>query len=323
MQDIQQFIAGQAASGHIEAQNKSDNTQQAMDLNDTRNQDKGQQAAAAQPRSPLMYQPAQIWDLPLLADDEKQKYAEALRSLWTRAEENSEDSPDSLEVKQKIIVFSTMLSSKIHWRRAAVQQQQQHATVAPSPIATCGPTRISSACQCLATATATSATATSTPSNQIINGGFETGDSAPWALNFTGGWFGVRDNSGSSEFFPYRARTGTKLAFLSNPGEESPDSLSQPVSLTAGARYAFNAYYSVLDFPFGECNLRASIGGATVAETVIYTGAGGGNPPRYYKLEGIYRAPATTTTSLSLELWCDISSLGLFGLDDVSLVSLG
>lgn len=77
----------------------------------------------------------------------------------------------------------------------------------------------------------------------------------------------------------------------------------------------------MLDLPLDTCHLKASIGGTTIAEAEIYAGAGGGNPPRYYKLEGIHRAPATATTSLLLELWCDYSSIGgVFGLDDVSFV---
>jgi hypothetical protein len=188
------------------------------------------------------------------------------------------------------------------------------ATAAPSPVATCGPTRISSACQCLKTAAPAAA-------NQIVNGGFESGNLSPWVVTTAGGYFSVNDNSESSQFFPFRARTGSKLAQWGNPGEEEPDTLSQQVSVTAGTRYAFNAYYSILDLAFSSCHAKALVGDTTIAEAVMFPGGGGGNPPRYYKLEGTFQATTTTTTPLTLQFWCDYSSIGgVFGLDDISFV---
>lgn len=107
---------------------------------------------------------------------------------------------------------------------------------------------------------------------------------------------------------------------IGNPGDETPDSLSQSVSLVAGTTYTFTAYYSVLDLPLDSCHIRAVIAGTTVVEDLIYAGSGGGNPPGYYRSAGTYTSPATGPSDLSVELWCDMYSLGgVFGLDDVSL----
>ncbi|KEY72835.1 hypothetical protein S7711_10838 [Stachybotrys chartarum IBT 7711] len=193
-----------------------------------------------------------------------------------------------------------------------------HVTEAPSPIATCGPNRLSSACSCIVTATTVPSPG---PTNLVINGGFETGDLSPWTVVTPSGYVDVTDNSESTEYFPFRARTGTKFAQIGNPGDETPDSLSQSVSLLAGTTYTFSAYYSVLDLPLDSCHIRAVIAGTTVVEDLIYAGSGGGNPPGYYRITGTYTSPATGPSDLSVELWCDMYSLGgVFGLDDVSLV---
>jgi hypothetical protein len=108
---------------------------------------------------------------------------------------------------------------------------------------------------------------------------------------------------------------------MGSQGDGEVNVISQPVSLNAGTSYTFTAYYSVLDLPLSTCFMRAALDATTVAQTEIYSGAGGGNPPRYYKLTGTYVAPVTGTASLAVQLWCDFSSLGgVFGLDDVTLV---
>ncbi|KAH7313933.1 hypothetical protein B0I35DRAFT_513503 [Stachybotrys elegans] len=222
-----------------------------------------------------------------------------LECLATWAIANTLPTEQSLEASSSPGFCSTYLAS---------------VTAVPSPVATCGPTRISSACNCLETAPPA-------PTKQVINGGFESGNLGAWVPQTAGGWISVRDNSESTTWFPFRARTGTKLAQWGNPGEEMPDKLSQQVNVIAGTRYAFNAYYSILDLALGSCHLSAFVGDTNIAEVVLYPGGGGGNPPRYYKLEGIFRAPTTATTDLTLQLWCDYTSIGgVFGLDDVSFV---
>jgi hypothetical protein len=69
------------------------------------------------------------------------------------------------------------------------------------------------------------------------------------------------------------------------------------------------------------CYLSVTIGGTQVASDVIYSSAGVGNPPRYWKIEGTYIAPATTTSDLTIDFSCGEDSVGgAFGLDDISLV---
>jgi hypothetical protein len=187
-------------------------------------------------------------------------------------------------------------------------------TAAPTPVATFGPTRISSACSCLATAIA--------PTNLVVNGGFETGSISPWIVSHPAGWSQVADNSQSSVNFPFKAYTGSKFLQLGHPGEsDDHDTYTQSVSLTAGKTYAFEAFYSVLDLPFDACYFKASIGGQEVAQALIYASMGGGNPPRYWRLAGNYAATATGAKDLVIGQWCDYDSLGgVFGLDDVSLI---
>ncbi|KAI9158072.1 hypothetical protein HJFPF1_06061 [Paramyrothecium foliicola] len=217
-------------------------------------------------------------------------------------------------------------------------------TAAPSPFATCGPVRLSSACNCLVTATATatatattaattlttsttSSTSTSaspTPSNLIINGSFESSanrnDLSPWTAGETGG-ASIANNRESTSFFPFRARTGTQFSMLGHQGQEEPPViLSQSVNLTAGQSYTFTAYYSVLDLKFDQCYLKGIIGSTTVAEVAIFANFGGGNPPPWFRLSGAYVASATEPTSVSVSFHCDDSTWGVFGLDDVSLV---
>ncbi|EHK43894.1 hypothetical protein TRIATDRAFT_244663 [Trichoderma atroviride IMI 206040] len=83
----------------------------------------GAQAPAAQNRPP-MYQPGQIKNLPFLSDDEKTKYEQGLRGLWTKMNGSPTNSPDQIAARQKIIEFSRMLIGKIQQRRTLAAQQQ-------------------------------------------------------------------------------------------------------------------------------------------------------------------------------------------------------
>ncbi|KAG5927170.1 hypothetical protein E4U42_002518 [Claviceps africana] len=83
-------------------------------------------AGGQQSRQP-MYQPGQIRSLPLLSDDEKSKYEQGLRGLWTKANTSPANSPDQIAARQKIIDFSRMLITKIQQRRQQAQQQAQQA----------------------------------------------------------------------------------------------------------------------------------------------------------------------------------------------------
>ncbi|CAH0050903.1 unnamed protein product [Clonostachys solani] len=206
------------------------------------------------------------------------------------------------------------------------------ATVAPSQFASCGPCRLSSACRCLVSSTsvpsttaseppATSSTTPPTPTELIANGGFESGNTSPWVVAPGSGYLRITDNDESTVNFPFEAHSGDKFAQIGNTGDESPTTLSQPVSLTSGITYSFKAFYSVLDLPLSSCYLQASVDANPFALATIYSGAGGGNPPRYYLLSGSFTASTTGISNLAVALWCDYSSIGgVFGLDDVSLV---
>ncbi|CAH0028459.1 unnamed protein product [Clonostachys rhizophaga] len=199
-----------------------------------------------------------------------------------------------------------------------------HATVAPSQFASCGPSRLSSACSCLASSTSTSVPSTTTsptPIELISNGGFESGNTSPWAVAPGSGYVRITDNEQSTVNFPFEAHSGEKFAQIGNSGDENPTTLSQSVSLTSGINYSFKAFYSVLDLPLSSCYLQASIDANPFALATIYSGAGGGNPPRYYLLSGSFTASTTGISNLAVALWCDYSSIGgVFGLDDVSLL---
>ncbi|VUC28209.1 unnamed protein product [Clonostachys rosea] len=207
------------------------------------------------------------------------------------------------------------------------------ATAAPSQFASCGPSRLTSACSCLVSSTSTSVPTTTSqppttssttppaPVELIVNGGFESGNLSPWVVAPGSGYVKITDNTESTVNFPFEAHSGKKFAQIGNTGDENPSVLSQPVSLSSGTNYSFNAYYSVLDLPLSACYLQASIDGSPFALATIYSGAGGGNPPRYYLLSGSFTASSTGNSNLAVALWCDYSSIGgVFGLDDVSLV---
>lgn len=81
-------------------------------------------AAGQQQRITPMYQPSQIRSLPMLSEDEKNKYEQGLRGLWNKANNSPANSPDQIAAKQKIIEFSKMLIGKIQQRRSQAQQQQ-------------------------------------------------------------------------------------------------------------------------------------------------------------------------------------------------------
>ncbi|KAF5136923.1 Transcription initiation factor TFIID subunit 12 [Metarhizium anisopliae] len=85
----------------------------------------GQPSAAGQQPRPPMYQPTQIRNLPMLSEEEKNKYEQGLKGLWNKANTSPANSPDQLAARQKIIDFSKMLINKIQVRRNQAQQQQQ------------------------------------------------------------------------------------------------------------------------------------------------------------------------------------------------------
>ncbi|KAK2595537.1 26S proteasome non-ATPase regulatory subunit [Conoideocrella luteorostrata] len=94
------------------------------------NQGQAQQAQAQpqgqqQPRGPPMYQPAQIRSLPMLSEEEKNKYEQGLRGLWNKANNSPANSQEQNAARQKIIEFSKMLIGKIQQRRQQVQVQAQ------------------------------------------------------------------------------------------------------------------------------------------------------------------------------------------------------
>ncbi|KAG5933408.1 hypothetical protein E4U53_001000 [Claviceps sorghi] len=95
-------------------------------------------AAGGQQSRPPMYQPGQIRSLPLLSDEEKSKYEQGLRGLWTKANTSPANSPDQIAARQKIIEFSRMLITKIQQRRQQAQQQaqqgQQSGQAPPRPL---------------------------------------------------------------------------------------------------------------------------------------------------------------------------------------------
>ncbi|KAG8426653.1 Transcription initiation factor TFIID subunit 12 [Metarhizium acridum] len=82
-------------------------------------------AANQQPRPPPMYQPNQIRNLPMLSEEEKNKYEQGLKGLWNKANTSPANSPEQIAARQKIIEFSKMLVNKIQVRRSQAQQQQQ------------------------------------------------------------------------------------------------------------------------------------------------------------------------------------------------------
>ncbi|QUC23201.1 uncharacterized protein UV8b_07442 [Ustilaginoidea virens] len=82
-------------------------------------------AGQQQPRPPPMYMPNQIRSLPLLTEEEKNKYEQGLQGLWKKANNPQATSADQLAARQKIIEFSKMLIGKIQARRQHAQQQTQ------------------------------------------------------------------------------------------------------------------------------------------------------------------------------------------------------
>ncbi|KAG6081685.1 hypothetical protein E4U15_002801 [Claviceps sp. LM218 group G6] len=89
-------------------------------------QGQSQPAAAGgqQSRSP-MYQPSQIRGLPLLSEEEKNKYEAGLQGLWNKANNSPANSTEHLAARHKIVEFSKMLITKIQQRRQQAQQAQQ------------------------------------------------------------------------------------------------------------------------------------------------------------------------------------------------------
>ncbi|EQK99579.1 Histone-fold protein [Ophiocordyceps sinensis CO18] len=86
----------------------------------------GQPGPPGQPaRPPPMYHPQQIRGLPMLSEEEKNKYEFGLRGLWNKANNSPANSSDQLAARQKIMEFSKMLITKIHQRRGLAQQAQQ------------------------------------------------------------------------------------------------------------------------------------------------------------------------------------------------------
>ncbi|KAG6054662.1 hypothetical protein E4U17_003615 [Claviceps sp. LM77 group G4] len=81
-------------------------------------------AGSQQSRSP-MYQPSQIRSLPLLSEEEKNKYEAGLQGLWNKANNSPANSTEHLAARHKIIEFSKMLITKIQQRRQQAQQAQQ------------------------------------------------------------------------------------------------------------------------------------------------------------------------------------------------------
>ncbi|KAL7967436.1 hypothetical protein HDV63DRAFT_382182 [Trichoderma sp. SZMC 28014] len=112
-----------ATIGHVNAQNPQAIMAQQLAL---------QQQAIAQgsahppaaPNRPPMYQPGQIKNLPFLGDDEKTKYEQGLRGLWTKMNGSPTNSPDQIAARQNIIEFTRMLVRKIQQRRSLSAQQQ-------------------------------------------------------------------------------------------------------------------------------------------------------------------------------------------------------
>ncbi|KXH65896.1 transcription initiation factor TFIID subunit A [Colletotrichum salicis] len=93
------------------------------------NQGQPGQAAAGQTvpsaRQPPMYRPEMMRNLPILNDEEKQKYERGLRQLWNHYETHPEESAQHQDAKKKIQDFTKMLLNKLQQRRMQVQQQQQ------------------------------------------------------------------------------------------------------------------------------------------------------------------------------------------------------
>jgi hypothetical protein len=72
-----------------------------------------------------MFTPEEIQYLPHLTDNERRQYEAGFQSLWTRAIDSPQNSPNNIAARQKIIDFTKMLITKIQARRTVVEQQQK------------------------------------------------------------------------------------------------------------------------------------------------------------------------------------------------------
>ncbi|KAG4295211.1 hypothetical protein FPRO06_01795 [Fusarium proliferatum] len=84
----------------------------------------GGQPERPQERTPPMYKPGHIRNLPMLNDEEKAKYEAGLQGLWNKVNNSPQNSPEHTAARKKITEFSKMLIAKIQQRRS--QQMQKN-----------------------------------------------------------------------------------------------------------------------------------------------------------------------------------------------------
>jgi len=75
------------------------------------------QQQAQQPQQPVLYHPEQIKNMPELTDEERNKYAVGLETLWRKVKSTPQESPDHKQARDKIMSFSKMLAAKLEKER--------------------------------------------------------------------------------------------------------------------------------------------------------------------------------------------------------------
>ncbi len=78
-----------------------------------------------QPQQQLMYRPEQMRRIKELTAQERIKYENGLRSLWTTFNDSAEGSAEKESAQRKIFEFAPVLARKVRERRALLLQQQQ------------------------------------------------------------------------------------------------------------------------------------------------------------------------------------------------------
>jgi len=139
-------------------------------------------------------------------------------------------------------------------------------------------------------------TAVGSPTNLVINGGFETGDLTGWS--FSGPPYSVVASGGESGAYEFD--------FGAYPSQ--PDIISQNIATTIGQQYSFSFYFDVA----GNPNLFS----ASANGQVFYTNSNISNRPWTYESFDF-----TATSTNTLISFAGANTPDHIGLDNVSVVA--